>query len=78
MRKWIFPILLVAAWVTLAHADPTTQPALPAKSTTDDILDALDARGTNLQDFSAGVTLTDTDASTGDATINTGTGLKYR
>jgi outer membrane lipoprotein-sorting protein len=69
MRKWIFIFLFVSACVVRAD---TTIPPLSDKSTTDQILDALDARGKNLQDFSADVTLTDTDNSTGDSTINTG------
>ncbi|HEX4053201.1 MAG TPA: hypothetical protein VHX86_02955 [Tepidisphaeraceae bacterium] len=51
---------------------------MSVKSTADEILDALDARGKNLQDFSASVTLTDSDNSTGDSTINTGTVLLQR
>jgi outer membrane lipoprotein-sorting protein len=70
MRKWIFIFSVLAACVVFA--EPTTQPMLSEKSTTDQILDALDARGKNLQDFSADVSVTDTDTSTGGSTINIG------
>jgi outer membrane lipoprotein-sorting protein len=78
MRKWIFIFLLLTARGATTHADATTQPSLSDKSTTDQILDALDARGENLRDFSADVTLTDTDTSTGDSTINTGSVILQR
>jgi outer membrane lipoprotein-sorting protein len=51
---------------SVARAGVTT------KSSVDEILDALDARGKNLQDFSAKVKLSDTDETSGDSTINTG------
>jgi hypothetical protein len=43
-----------------------------------EILDALDARGKDLKNFSARSSLTDTDNSTGDSTINTGTVIFQR
>ena len=46
-----------------------------SKSSINDVLDALDARGKNLKDFSAKAVLTDTDNSTGDSTINTGSAI---
>jgi outer membrane lipoprotein-sorting protein len=56
-----------------------TQPAaLSTQSTADQILDALDARGRSLQDFSASVRLTDSDNSTGDSTINIGNVILQR
>src|SRR5688572_1749038 len=61
-----------------AGGTPTT-PAAPAAgalrpdSSVDEILDALDARGDGLQDFSANVKLSETDATTGDETARTGT-----
>lgn len=87
MRKqmpWLnfFLILLVTCGVALAQVAspaPATRPIeLSAQSTVDEILDALDARGKNLQDFSASVRLTDSDNSTGDSTINTGKVLLQR
>jgi outer membrane lipoprotein-sorting protein len=57
----------------------TTAPAgLTVKSSVNEILDALDARGKNLKNFSATAVLTDTDMSTGDSTINTGKALLQR
>ena len=74
-QKLIFAFLAMVGSMALAFAGPTTQPTLSGNSTTDQILDALDARGTGLRDFSADVTLTDTDTSTGDSRINTGSVL---
>ena len=60
-----------------AGGTPTT-PAAPAAgalrpdSTVDEILDALDARGDGLQDFTANVKLSETDTTTGDETARTG------
>jgi len=68
-------LLLLTLFLTpaIACAD-----ALSAKSSVDQILDALDARGKSLQDFSASVKLTDSNDTTGDETINTGTVLLQR
>ncbi|MGD0388452.1 MAG: hypothetical protein ABSC42_05795 [Tepidisphaeraceae bacterium] len=62
----------------MASGPSTQSAALSAKSTVDQILDALDARGENLRDFSARVRLTDTDDSSGDSTINTGSVVLQR
>jgi outer membrane lipoprotein-sorting protein len=76
MRKWIFLFVLSVACTSIA--DPTTQPTLSNNSTTDQILDALDARGTDLKDFSANVTLTDTATDTGDTHISIGSVILQR
>ena len=79
MRNQVFqPILLflfaAAAIAACAAQAATTRPApLSAQSSVDQILDALDARGENIRDFSAKVILTDTDESSGDSTVNIGT-----
>ena len=49
-----------------------TQPVLNADSSIDDILDALDRSGNQLQDFVADVTLTQADARSGDSSSNSG------
>jgi outer membrane lipoprotein-sorting protein len=75
MRRIILLIGLIA-WTacTPVHATvPTTQPQLTSASSIDDILDALDARGKNLRDFSASVKLSSVDNSIGSATAETGT-----
>jgi outer membrane lipoprotein-sorting protein len=86
MRKtWIWlpdfyswPILFLFI-LGCAAAGPATQPqALSQKSTVDEILDALDARGKDLQDFSAKVVLTAMDNSSGEMRINTGTTIFQR
>jgi outer membrane lipoprotein-sorting protein len=55
---------------------PASQPSRPgeltADSTVDEVLDALDARGKDLKDFSATVKLDDMDNSSGEDTINSG------
>jgi hypothetical protein len=73
--------VLLAVAVGCTHAQPapaTTASAtaapqdktLSTDSPVDDVLDALDARGKQLQDFTANVTLTDTDVATGnDSTL---------
>ena len=70
-------ILFLSLAISLAAA-PSTQPSLSSTSTIDEILDALDARGKTLEDFSAKVQLTDTDPDSGESTINTGTVLLQR
>ncbi len=68
MPKWLIGLGLI-----LQLAVASTQPAaLSSRSTVDEVLDALDARGRSLQDFSAVVRLTDTDSMSGDSTINIG------
>ena len=71
-------ILLALLPVACLAAAPSTQPTLSSKSTIDEVLDALDARGKDLEDFSAKVQLTDTDPDSGESTINTGTVLLQR
>jgi hypothetical protein len=84
MRMWKLAIILslLTAAVTgcraLADSPPSTQPALSPKSSVDDVLEALDARGKNMQDFTADVKLTETDAATGDATATDGQVLFQR
>ena len=76
---WPIFFLFFLSLPNYAHAAPTTQSqALSSQSTINEILDALDARGKNLRDFSAKVVLTDTDISTGDSTINTGVTIFQR
>jgi outer membrane lipoprotein-sorting protein len=70
--------LIVLVFLSIA-AGPTTRPdSLSTNSSVDEILDALDARGKSLRDFSADVKLTDSDNTTGDSTINTGVVLLQR
>ncbi|MDP9173428.1 MAG: outer membrane lipoprotein carrier protein LolA [Planctomycetota bacterium] len=81
-RREVFAILVATIVATstlisrLVAADapaPATQPiAIKNSSSIDDILDALDARGKNLQDFSADVKLSNTDAASGDVTSSSG------
>jgi hypothetical protein len=61
-------------WSACALADPpATRPQqLTSASTLDEVLDALDARGKNLRDFSASVRLSSVDNSIGSATAQTG------
>jgi outer membrane lipoprotein-sorting protein len=80
MRKWVFTLCLAVLLtnqqcpVRAADTMPSTQPqGLTAKSSINEILDALDRRGKSLKDFSASVVLTDTDIGSGDFTSNTGT-----
>src|SRR5438477_8879313 len=64
-------LLVLLGIVGCAHAQtaPATAPApaaaLSPASSLDEILDALDARGKSLKDFTAKVTLADTDVGTG-------------
>ena len=74
---YLWPIFFLLC-ATVASGPSTQSAALSAKSTVDQILDALDARGENLRDFSARVRLTDTDDSSGDSTINTGSVVLQR
>jgi outer membrane lipoprotein-sorting protein len=72
---YLWLILFFASAATAAHS---TGPTLSPKSDINQILDALDARGKNLSDFSAKVQLADTDPVIGDSTIHTGTVLVQR
>jgi outer membrane lipoprotein-sorting protein len=74
----LWPILFLFLLPQIASAQTTQPQALSSKSSINEILDALDARGENLKNFSAKAVLTDTDVSTGDATINTGNALFQR
>jgi len=83
MPRWLIGLALIlqlTACTALATSPtPATQAAgLSPQSTVDEVLDALDARGRNLQDFSAAVKLTDSDNSTGDSTINLGNVILQR
>jgi outer membrane lipoprotein-sorting protein len=71
MRPWT-NIGLTICSMLIALAAATQPSALTAASTVDQILDALDARGQNLADFSASVKLADENDATGDATISSG------
>jgi outer membrane lipoprotein-sorting protein len=73
-----FLTVSIAGCHALADSPSATQPSLSSKSSIDDILDALDARGKNLQDFTSDVKLTETDAATGDATTTDGQVLFQR
>jgi outer membrane lipoprotein-sorting protein len=55
-----------------ASPAPAGDVVLSADSSVDQILDALDARGDSLQDFTADVTLSDVDAATGGDTTRSG------
>ncbi|MGD1276375.1 MAG: hypothetical protein ABR964_04025 [Tepidisphaeraceae bacterium] len=79
MRNGTCVILACLTVGCMAAAQPATQPAaLTATSGIDQILDALDARGHNLQDFTAVVRLSDTDNSTGDSAATDGKVLFQR
>ena len=78
ISDFVRPIFIAFILASVAPAQTTQPQALSPKSTVDEILDALDARGKNLQDFSAKVVLTDADNSTGDSTINTGAAIFQR
>jgi outer membrane lipoprotein-sorting protein len=68
MRSWLPLVLLFLATVAA-----TTEPAaLSTSSSIDQILDAMDVRGRTLQDFTAGVRLSDANNATGDETISSG------
>jgi hypothetical protein len=81
---WIvtLTILCSARGIALADSPSASQPQdvaaqqaaqMPADATVDQVLDAMDARGRNLTDFSARVKLTNSDATTGDSVVNDGT-----
>lgn len=67
--------LLISFAAARARAQ-TTQ--LSPQSDVDHVLDALDARGKNLQDFSASVKMTDTDPNLGDSSSTMGTFVLQR
>jgi outer membrane lipoprotein-sorting protein len=75
---YLWPILFFFFLAQIASGQTTQPQALSPKSSIDEILDALDARGENLKNFSAKAVLTDTDISTGDATTNTGSAILQR
>jgi len=69
----IFYLSLNLAFLSVASGSPATQPqSLSVTSTVPEILDALDARGKDLKDFSSQVSLATTDDSTGDSSSNSG------
>jgi len=81
---WIVTLAVLGSVgaIALAESPPASQAQdsaanqaaqMPANATVDQVLDAMDARGQNLTDFSAKVKLTNSDASTGDSVINDGT-----
>jgi outer membrane lipoprotein-sorting protein len=72
-RFLLVALICCTACSAVAAGPPTTQPQLTAASSIDDILDALDARGKNLRDFSASVKLNSVDNSIGSSTAETGT-----
>jgi hypothetical protein len=79
IQKFFLLLAFPLGCAASATVGPSTQSsALSAKSSVDQILDALDARGENLRDFSAKVILTDTDDSSGDSTVNTGSVVLQR
>jgi outer membrane lipoprotein-sorting protein len=66
-------ILSLASAACAQTAAPSSQPAkISSASSVDQILDALDARGQHLSDFSARVDLTDLDPNMGSSTVDTG------
>ena len=75
---YLWPILFLFLLSQIASCQTTQPQALSSKSSIDEILDALDARGENLKSFSAKAVLTATDISTGDADINTGDAIFQR
>jgi outer membrane lipoprotein-sorting protein len=70
MRLTVFVMLCFFCTPTTARAE---QPPLAADAPLDTVLDALDALGKNLQDFSADVALHTTDMRTGEDTAQIGT-----
>jgi len=66
---------LIPAIATAATTQPT---ALSDKSTVNEVLDALDARGKSIQDFTASVKLSESDNSAGDSSSNSGTIILQR
>jgi outer membrane lipoprotein-sorting protein len=72
------PTLFLLVLAQIASCQTTQPQSLSLKSGVNEVLDALDARGENLKDFSAKAVLTDTDISTGDATTNTGSAIFQR
>ncbi|MCC7168708.1 MAG: hypothetical protein IT565_14175 [Rhodospirillales bacterium] len=76
MRAWIVASLLTATLLFFGarHGYAETPPAikLDDKSTADQILDALHARGDGLKDFSGNVTMDQVDPLTGDTTTLSG------
>src|SRR2546423_657589 len=76
MRNVLWVVLLIAVGCARADAQTPAAPnaaALSQSSNIDQILDVLDARGKNLNDFTAKVSKTDTDSNTGDELKLSGT-----
>jgi outer membrane lipoprotein-sorting protein len=72
----IFALLLalvVSIFSPRCRAQATQPVTLSTKSSLDDVLDALDARGQNLQDFTADIKLSDSDNVQGNTTASIGT-----
>lgn len=69
MRNWMLPLLLLVVVAPLSIGEEVT---LTAKSSVDDVLKALQARGQNLKDFTADVAQTDTDPITLHETVSKG------
>lgn len=66
------PIVVVCLLFLTQSANAQTRPVLNADSSIDQILDALDHSGNELRDFVANVTLTQTDARSGDSSSSAG------
>jgi hypothetical protein len=72
-------VLVIGAATLWAEPSPTSQPAgqtsikLTTQSSIDEILDALDADGKQLKDFTADVKQTDIDRAAGDSSSSSGT-----
>jgi outer membrane lipoprotein-sorting protein len=76
--KYRWMVLLSLGLFGCVVAAPATQASLSTKSSVDEVLDALDARGKDLHDFSAKVKLSDTDETSGDSRMNTGAVILQR
>jgi outer membrane lipoprotein-sorting protein len=67
------PLGLCACIILLTLVHSACAAPLTANSSIDDVLEALDAAGVGLHDFTANVTLTEEDAAAGDSTTRAGT-----
>src|SRR6476659_874407 len=66
MRTSIMTLIILLFAFGCAHGEtPTSNVAISPASEIDQILDALDVRGKSMKDFTANVTLADTDSATG-------------
>ncbi|MCC6423421.1 MAG: outer membrane lipoprotein carrier protein LolA [Phycisphaerales bacterium] len=72
MKQALGSIVVILLLVCVQSAMAQTRPVLNADSSIDQILDALDHSGNQLQDFVADVTLTQTDARSGDSSSSAG------